>query len=153
MLYTIFPAVVLGAVLMWLRLRHVARLSQHMWNAMNVCKAAVLTNLTAGDDQASVGSAVALIPTGELKKVHRFRDVLQVNRVADSCVWWVEGSNSCDSESKATHWHANPLADLLSGRQDWVVLPPCCQPQWQTLLWLWLHTVICSELAMVVSPN
>ena len=65
---------------MWLRLKKQQRLSAHMRNAMNVCKAAVLTHLT-GDDQArSAGSAVALMSIPDLKKVYRFRDVRQVGQ-------------------------------------------------------------------------
>jgi len=81
----IFPAVATGAALMWLRLKHLQRVSRHMHNAMNTCQAAVLANMN-GDDQArNSASAVALIPAEDLKKVYRFRDVRQV------CTHWLLG--------------------------------------------------------------
>lgn len=75
MLYTVFPAVALGPRLMWLRLRHMSRLAKSLHNSFNMCKAVVLSN-TFDEQTRTSGSVVALM--GDLKKVHRWRDVRQV---------------------------------------------------------------------------
>jgi hypothetical protein len=74
-LYTIFPAVCLGSVLMWLCLRHLERLSKNLYNIFNMRKAAVLTNM---DDSQALGSGSAVSLMSDLKSVYRFRDVRQV---------------------------------------------------------------------------
>jgi hypothetical protein len=79
MLYTIFPAIALGAGLMWLRLRQLDRLSKSLLNSFNVCKAAVLANTMDEQARNSV-SVVSLM--GDLKRVHRFKDVRQVSHAA-----------------------------------------------------------------------
>lgn len=77
-LYTIFPAMALGAGLMWLRLQQLARLSAALHKFFNVCKAAVLDG-TVDDDQAPAsGSVLAHMVPADLKHVHRFRDVRQI---------------------------------------------------------------------------
>jgi hypothetical protein len=75
LLYTVFPAVCLGGVLMWLRLRHLARLSRSLHNAFGMRKAAVLANM---DDSEAMGSGSAVSLMSDLKSVYRFRDVRQV---------------------------------------------------------------------------
>lgn len=75
MLYSIVPAMALGAALMWLRLRKLARLAGSLHNSFNICKATVLAD--AWDDSARArGSVVAYMP--DLRGVYRFRDVRQV---------------------------------------------------------------------------
>lgn len=76
MLYTIFPAIALGAGLMWLRLRQLDRLSKSLLNSFNICKAAVLANTM--DEQARTSLSVVSL-MGDLKRVYRFKDVRQVS--------------------------------------------------------------------------
>lgn len=78
LLYTIFPAIALGAGLMWLRLRQLARLSAALQKSFNDRKVAVLDG-TLDDDQVSAGGFVlAHMAPADLKRVYRFRDVRQI---------------------------------------------------------------------------
>ncbi len=76
MVYSIFPAIVAGAALMWLRLRFLAKLAKSLHNSFNVCKATVLAN-TMDSDVRNSNCVVAMM--GDLRKIHRFRDVRQVS--------------------------------------------------------------------------
>jgi hypothetical protein len=76
MIYTVFPAMAAGAALMCLCLHYQAKLARSLHNSFNVCKAAVLTN-TLDMGVRSSNCVVAMM--GDLKKVHRFRDVRQVS--------------------------------------------------------------------------
>jgi hypothetical protein len=81
MVCSIFLALAVGAALMWLRLHYLAKLARSLHNSFNVCKAAVLAN-TLNMEVRNSNCVVAMM--GDLKKVHRFRDVRQVS-LRDSC--------------------------------------------------------------------
>jgi hypothetical protein len=78
LLYTIFPAIALGAGLMWLRLQQLARLTAALRNSFNVRKAAVLDGTIDDDIAASGASVLARMTPADLKRVYRFRDVRQI---------------------------------------------------------------------------
>ncbi len=76
MLCNIFLAVAVGAALMWLRLHYLGKLAKSLHNSFSACKATVLAHNLDSDVRNS-NSVVALM--GDLKRVHRFRDVRQVS--------------------------------------------------------------------------
>jgi hypothetical protein len=84
-LWTIFPAVALGAFLMWLRVRRLQSLCAYLHNSFNKCKATAMANLAFDDPSRNSGSVVALI--GDLKKVYRFKDVRQVRAFYRQAFW------------------------------------------------------------------
>jgi hypothetical protein len=93
-LYGIFVFVFIGALLTWARLAHTQRLTKQMQQAFQQRKAEMSATGSAEEraDQAGMdafaGSIVAQM--GDLRAVHRWRDVRQVSVVARGMRVWDE---------------------------------------------------------------
>src|SRR5690242_1142094 len=88
-LYSIFPAVAMGAMGCWLRMRLLRRLSATLHEAFQERKWGALAAAGGGDTTGAAGSgAVSMMK--DLNKVYRWKDVEQVSLVLREMRVWDE---------------------------------------------------------------
>ena len=89
-LYAIFPAVLLGAVVAWIRLRKLRHITGQLRAAFHERKIEALATSTDADNKArATGSSVVTL-MGDLKSVYRFKDVRHVSMLSREMRKWDE---------------------------------------------------------------
>ncbi len=89
-LYGIFPAVLFGAALVWLRMRLVRRLSAVLQKAMTERKQVAIAASSGADEKARAAGASVVTLMGDLKSVYRFKDARQVSILCRDMRRWDE---------------------------------------------------------------
>lgn len=89
MLYCTLASLLLGACLMWLRMRRSHTITSRMHQAYReLIEDAVLPDASAGPQDVS--SAIAALTAAELRRIHKFKDVTQVSLVCRGMRQWDE---------------------------------------------------------------
>ena len=89
-MYAIFPAVVLGAAVAWIRMGRLRKITGQLRAAFHERKNEALSTSTDADNKArATGSSVVML-MGDLKSVYRFKDVRQVSMLSREMRKWDE---------------------------------------------------------------